>query len=274
MGRIASYRDLGCLVTGASSGIGADIARLLAREGARLVLTARREDRLLALAEECRGLGALVAYGIAADLDDAAAPAYVVQMAENHLGHVDVLVNNAGFAVPGLFGATTDLERTLSMLRVNVCAAVELAHRLLPGMVKRNAGGILNVASMASYQAAPYQSAYAGTKAFLLNWSDGLHQEYKHTNVAISALCPGVTDTEFFEAAGYPKAKGILKWRAACAPVAELGVRALAKGKMEAVPGGLNKTLLFLQRLMPRTLVADLSRRLMGGRPTPTRRRP
>lgn len=273
MGRIDTYRDLGCLVTGASSGIGADIARLLAREGARLVLTARREDRLIELAEVCRELGAVAAYGVAADLDDPAAPAYVAEMAENHLGHVDVLINNAGFAEPGLFGTTTSLDRTLSMLRVNVCAAVELAHRLLPGMVRRDAGGILNVASMASYQAAPYQSAYAGTKAFLLNWSDGLHQEYKHTNVAISALCPGVTETEFFEAAGYPKAAGILKWRAPCGPVAELGVRALAKGKMEAVPGALNKTLLFLQRIMPRTLVADLSRRLMGGRPTPVRRR-
>ncbi|MDJ0520603.1 MAG: SDR family oxidoreductase [Planctomycetota bacterium] len=271
MGRITTYRDLGCLVTGASSGIGADIARLLAREGARLVLTARREDRLRELADECTELGAIAAWPIVADLDEPGAPEHVATMAENHLGHVDVLINNAGFAVPGLF-ASTDLERTLSMIRVNVMASVELAHRLLPGMVRRKTGGILNVASMASFQAAPYQSAYAGTKAFLLNWSDGLHQEYKHTGVAITALCPGVTDTEFFDAAGYPKAAGILKWRAECLPVAELGVRALARGRMEAVPGVLNKVLLFIQRLMPRTLVADVSRRLMGGRPTPVRR--
>ena len=168
MGRIASYKDLGCLVTGASSGIGADIARLLAREGARLVLTARREDRLIALAEECRELGAMVAYAIPADLSDPAGPAHVAQMAENHLGHVDVLINNAGFAVPGMF-ASSDLERTLAMLRVNVCAAVELAHRLLPGMVQRRQGGILNVSSLAGQLPAPYQSAYAGTKAFLFN---------------------------------------------------------------------------------------------------------
>ncbi len=271
MARIASYRDLGCLVTGASSGIGADTARLLAREGARLVLTARREDRLLALAEECRELGAIAAYGIVADLDDPAAPAHVVEMAENHLGHVDVLINNAGFAVPGLF-ASSDLERTLSMLRVNVCAAVELAHRLLPGMVKRRQGGILNVSSMAGHLPAPYQSAYAGTKAFLLNWSNGLHQEYKHSKVAITALCPGVTDTEFFDAAGYPQGGSIMKLSAPCGPVAELGVRALAQGKMEAVPGPLNKLLLFLPRFLPHTWVASASRRVMGGRPKPERR--
>ncbi len=273
MGRIASYRDLGCLVTGASSGIGRDIALLLAREGARLVLTARREDLLRELAEACLEAGAIAAYALPYDLDDPETPKQLVAMAENHLGHVDVLINNAGFAVPGLF-AGTDLERTLSMLRVNVSASVELAHRVLPGMVRRNAGGILNLASMAGYQATPYQSAYAGTKAFLLNWSDGLHQEYKHTNVAITALCPGVTDTEFFKAAGYPKASGILKYRMACPPVAKLGVRALAKGKMEAVPGGLNKTLLFIQRLLPRSWVANVARKLMGVRPMPVRKTP
>jgi len=184
-----------------------------------------------------------------------------------------VLINNAGFAVPGLF-VRGDLERTLAMIRVNVMASVELAHRLLPGMLKRRSGGILNVASMAGYQAAPYQSAYAGTKAFLLNWSDGLHQEHKHTGVAITALCPGVTETEFFEAAGYPEASGILKVRAKCEPVARCGVRALARGRMEAVPGGLNKTLLFLQRFLPRAFVAGVSRRLMGGRPMPSGRGP
>jgi len=273
MGRIASYRDLGCLVTGASSGIGRDIALLLAKEGARLALTARREDRLLEVAEACRAAGALAAYALPFDLDRPEAPAELAEMARGHLGEVDVLINNAGFAVPGLF-VRGELERTLSMIRVNVMASVELAHRLLPGMLKRDKGGILNVASMAGYQAAPYQSAYAGTKAFLLNWSDGLHQEHKHTNVAITALCPGVTDTEFFEAAGYPVASGILKVRAKCGPVAQRGVRALARGRMEAVPGGLNNTLLFLERLLPRTFVAGLSRRLMGGRPMPAGRGP
>ena len=272
MGHIASFKDLGCLVTGASSGIGRDLALLLAERGARLVVTARREDRLRALAATCRERGAPAAYGLTFDLDEPAAPAALAQMAENHLGHVDVLINNAGFAVPGLF-PKTDLDRVLSMLRVNVLAAVELAHRLLPGMLERGRGGILNVASMAGFQAAPYTSAYGGTKAFLLNWSNGLHQEVKESGVAITALCPGVTDTEFFDAAGYRSLTGFLQRRAACRPVAEAGLRALQRGRMEVVPGALNASAIFLQRLMPRRFVASVSRRLMGGRPYPTRPR-
>ena len=148
-----------------------------------------------------------------------------------------------------------------------------LAHRLLAGMVSRNGGGILNVSSVAGYQAAPYQSAYAGTKAYVLGWSDGLHQEYKHTNVAITALCPGVTDTEFFEAAGYRKLTGFLKYRMDSQKVARIGLEALRRGRMEALPGLLNKSTVFLQRFLPRRAVASLSRRLMGGRPMPTRKK-
>lgn len=272
MGRIDSYRSLACLVTGASSGIGRDIAVLLAKEGARLVVTARRKERLETLVEELIGHGAEAAHAVVADLSTLDGPAEVAAAAEAALGPVDVFVNNAGFAVPGLF-AQTDLERTLDMIRVNVSASVELTHRLLPGMLKRDRGGVLTVASMAGYQAAPYQSAYAGTKAFLLNWSDGLHQEYKHTNLAISVLCPGVTDTEFFEAAGYRKLTGFLAHRMPSMKVAALGVKALRKGKMEAVPGFGNKALLFAERLFSRHFVASLSRRLMGGRPLPTRRK-
>ena len=187
MGRIDSFRDLGCLVTGASSGIGRDMAVLLAQAGARIVVTARRKERLDELVTFLMESGARAAFAAVADLDDPEAAARLADEAEHHLGHVDVLINNAGFAVPGMFN-NTELARTLSMVRVNVMAPVALAHRLLPGMVSRDRGGILNVSSVAGYQAAPYQSAYAGTKAFLLNWSDGLHQEYKHTNVAITAL--------------------------------------------------------------------------------------
>jgi short-subunit dehydrogenase len=183
---------------------------------------------------------------------------------------VDVLVNNAGFAVPGLF-ASTDLERTVRLIQVNVTASVVLARLLLPGMVERDHGGLLTVASMAAYQAAPYQSAYAGSKAFLLNFSDGLHQEYKHTRVAITALCPGVTDTEFFDAAGYRKFTGFTQRRMPSMRVAKAGLAGLAKGRMEVVPGFGNRLLLFAERFCSRRFVASLSRRLMGGRPTPSR---
>jgi short-subunit dehydrogenase len=272
MGRIERFENLGCLVTGASSGIGRELALLLAAEGARVAISARRKDRLEALAVEMQTAGAPSVHVIVEDLSDPAASARLADAAEAALGHVDVLVNNAGFAVPGMF-TNADLDRTQSMIQVNVQAPVALTHRLLPGMVKRNQGGILNVASVAGYQAAPYQSAYAGTKAFLLNWSDGLHQEYKHTNVAISALCPGVTDTEFFEAAGYGKLSGFLNYRMDARKVAVIGMKALRKGKMEAISGFSNKLAVFVQRLFPRRFVASVSRRLMGGRPMPTRRK-
>ena len=133
-------------------------------------------------------------------------------------------------------------------------------------MVKRDRGGVLNVASIAGFQAAPYQAGYAGTKAYLLNLSDSVHQETKHTNVAVTALCPGVTDTEFFDAAGYKNLGKYMERRMPADKVARIGLDGLRKGKMTVVPGGLNRTLLFTQRLTPRTFVAEISRRLMAGR--------
>jgi hypothetical protein len=265
MARITSFEGLGCLVTGASSGIGRDLALLLAEESARLVLLARREERLRELAEACTRRGAQVAYVLPCDLAGPEAPAWAAEMATNHLGAVDVLVNNAGFSVPGVF-PRTDRKRLLAMLQVNVVAAVELAHRLLPGMIARDRGGVLNVASMAGYQPAPYTSAYGATKAFLLNWSDGVHQELKHTNVAVTALCPGVTDTEFFEAAGYRNLTGFLNRRAPCLPVARAGLEALRRGRMEVLPGWTNRLAVFAERFLPRRLVAAISARMMGGR--------
>jgi short-subunit dehydrogenase len=268
MAKIASYRGLGCLVTGASSGIGREIARLLADDGARLVLVARRADRLAEVAEECRRRGAPDAHALAADLGRKDEVERVAAEGERLLGAVDVLVNNAGFAVPGRF-VTSKVDRTLEMVRVNVDAAVLLTRRLLPKMVERDRGGVLTVSSVAGFQAAPYQTAYAGTKAFLLVWSDGLHQEVKHTKVAITALCPGVTDTEFFEAAGYPSPGAFLKLRADATRVARAGLRGLRRGTMDVVPGPLNKTLVWIQRLFTRRFAASVSRRLMASRPSP-----
>ncbi|MDJ0975665.1 MAG: SDR family oxidoreductase [Planctomycetota bacterium] len=270
MTRITSYRDLGCLVTGASSGIGREIARQLAQAGARIVVTARREDRLAALEVELKELGAKDAFAVVADLSDPGAAEQIVRAADAHLGHVDVLINNAGFAVPGTF-MRADLERTARMIEVNITSSVRLARLVLPGMVTRNHGAILNVASIAGFQAAPYQGTYAGTKAFLLVWSDSVHQEVKHTDVSITALCPGVTDTEFFEAAGYRRLGRILKHRMPVDAVAKAGLRGLVKRKMEVVPGFKNRVLLFSQRFVPRTLVAAVSRRMLAGRPEPQR---
>jgi uncharacterized protein len=270
MGRITTFEDLGCLVTGASSGIGRDIARLLAQEGARVVVTARRAERLHALVEELGNRGARAAHAVVADLAAPGGPAHVAEQAAALLGRVDVLVNNAGFSVPGVFGRT-DLDRNLQMVAVNVAAVVELTHRLLPGILEGARGGILTVSSMAGYQPAPYTSGYSGTKAFLLNFSAGLHQEYEHTPLAITALCPGVTDTEFFDVAGYRKSTGFLDKRMPSLRVARVGVKAFRRGKMEVVPGAGNKTLIFLTRLFPRRFAASVARRLLGGRSTSAR---
>lgn len=265
MGHIVSFDGRGCLVTGASAGIGREIARLLADDGARLVITARRSDRLDALAGELRERGAKEVHPVVADLAALGEANRLADEAERLLGRVDVLINNAGFAVPGPF-VRSDLERTVDMVEVNVVAATRLLRRLLPGMLERDEGGVLNVSSVAAFQAAPYQAAYAGTKAYLLDLSESVHQEVKHTNVAVTALCPGVTDTEFFQAAGYRHMGRFLNRRMAAVKVARAGLRGLMRGRMTVVPGFRNKALLFVERLSPRSLVAEVSRRLMGGR--------
>ena len=265
MGRIASYEGLACLVTGASSGIGREIARELARRRARVVVTARRAERLTELAAECRSLGAPAAHALPADLGVPDEMERVLRETESRLGPVDVLVSNAGFAVPGLF-VKSDLERTLRMVRLNVDAALVLTHRLLPGMLARGRGGVLTVASVAGFLAAPIESAYGGTKAFLRVWSHSLHQELKHTDVAVTALCPGTTDTEFFEAGGFRNTTGFLNLRADPAKVARAGLDGLAKGRMQVIPGFLNKVLMFATRLTTARFGASVSRRLMMGR--------
>jgi len=270
MGRIRDFRGLGCLVTGASSGIGRDLAVLLAERGARVAVSGRRGERLEEIAARARAAGAPDPVVLVEDLAEPGAARRLAERAERALGQVDVLVNNAGFAVPGFF-TRADLERTLAMIQVNVVAHVELTRLLLPDMVRRNRGGVLTVSSVAGFEVAPYQNAYASTKAFLLHFSVGLYQEYKHTALAITALCPGVTDTEFFEVAGYRKMTGYLRRRMPSLQVARAGLRGLGRGRMVVVPGCLNKAMVFTRRLVPWRLSAAVSRRLMIGRGLPTR---
>lgn len=273
MARIRSFAGLVCLVTGASSGIGREIARELARRGARVVITARRRERLDELAGELRALGAASTHVRVADLGASGEPERLAREVEAQVGPVDVLVNNAGFAVPGLF-VKSDLPRTLDMLRLNVDAAVVLTRLLLPGMVARDRGGVLTVASVAGFLASPVQAAYGGTKAFLRVWSHSLHAELKHTQVAITALCPGVTDTEFFDVAGFTKMTGFLRLRASAAKVARKGVDGLARGRMQVIPGLGNKSLMFARRLSTERFGAMVSRFLMMGRTKALRSRP
>ena len=268
---VPEWRGAGALVTGASSGIGVALAKELAATGARLVLTARRVDRLEETAAACRAAGSPSVAVIAEDLADPAAPGRLATAADAALSGVDVLVLNAGFAVPGLFEKSS-LERTLAMLQVNVGSHVALARLLLPAMLERRRGWVLSVASMAGLMPAPYQAGYAGTKAFLLNWSESLREEVRFRGVRVTALCPGITDTEFFTAAGYRGSNKFTSSKMPAERVARAGLRALAKGKPRVVPGGLNKTLIFVgSRLSPRWFVQFVSRKLMSRRPPPTR---
>ena len=265
MAHIETFRDLGCLVTGASSGIGREIALLLADEGARLVVTARRTDRLEALAAELRARGAAEVHVVAADLGEPGADRVLLAACAEQLGDVDVLINNAGFAVPGPFVRSSP-ERTRSMLEVNVVAATSLLRALLPDMVKRGRGGVLNVASIAGFLPAPYQSAYAGTKAYLLNLSESVYQETRSSGAVVTALCPGVTDTEFFEAAGYKNLGAFLDRRMSAAKVARIGLAGFRRGRRVVVPGLANRVLVLLGGMLPRGLVGALARWVMVGR--------
>lgn len=271
MAVLSRFRDLGVLVTGASAGLGASLAKQLAGVGARLAITARRADRLEAVAADCRALGSPLVVPIVDDLADPAAPDRIALRATEALGAVDVLVNNAGFGVAGMTERSSR-ERVAQMIDVNCKAPVALTRLLLPGMLERRKGYVLNLASMAGIMPAPFQAGYAGTKAFLLNWSESLREEVRSRGVEVTALCPGVTDTEFFEVAGYRGTNKFLKYKMAVDPVARKGLVALAKGKPRVVPGALNKTLIFVgMRLSPRWLVQSVARRLMIRRPQPKR---
>lgn len=265
------FRGARALVTGASSGIGADLARRLADQGCPLAITARRRDRLEALAVELSARGSPAVHVVVEDLADREAAARVAARARETLGGVDVLVNNAGFAAPGLTERVS-LQRTLAMIDVNVVAPVVLTRLLLPAMLEARRGWILNVASVAGIGPAPYQAGYSGTKAFLLHFSESFREEVRDRGVVVTALCPGITDTEFFEAAGYRGSNRFLRWKATSDRVAVAGLRALARGRCRVVTGWQNRALVFTTRFAPRWLIQRVAAGLMRRRPSPSNR--
>lgn len=243
------------IVTGASSGIGSAIAKQLAAEGMNLVLAARRSDRL---AELAAGLSVKTEC-VALDLEDRVAPRYLFEFTESRGIQPTLLVNNAGF---GLYGELKDLDadRQFAMVQVNCAAVVMLTRLYLPGMVARRAGEILIVASTASFQAVPYQTTYAATKAFDLIFAEGLAEEVKRFGIRVCALCPGQTQTEFHAVASEPIPKGM----PVQSPdeVARIGLKALRAGEHYVICGLGNRMGMELQRLAPRRLVTAISERM------------
>lgn len=249
-----TFKDKTILITGASSGIGVGFARALARDGAHLILTARRADRLDELRESILKDHAVSVHCIPADLSDAKGVAALVSAVEQASLTVDILINNAGFGFTGAFAeAETGVYRTMN--EVNMTSLTELCQAFMPGMAARGQGGVLNVASMAGAMAMPYFAVYAATKAYVVRLNQALWKEYLGSGVHVSALCPGPVDTEFFEVSGYnPANASISRNIQSVADVVEIGLIALRKNKAVAPTTVTLRILSFLQRFIPTRL--------------------
>jgi uncharacterized protein len=260
---MTDYRNRTALVTGASMGIGAAFARALAERGAHLVLVARSNDKLEALATELAGKYGVRAQAIATDLSKpGAAEALALETTSRGLA-VDVLVNSAGFATYGPFDEVS-AERQREEILLNCAALVDMAHAFLPGMVKRERGAIVNVASTAAFQPLPYMAVYGATKAFVLSFSEALWAENRARGVRVLALCPGATDTAFFDVVGAPEASVGPREKPAIVVSRALG--ALDAGRSHVVSGKGNYVMAQVARVLPRATMAASVERVMRPR--------
>ena len=241
------------LVTGASAGLGVEFARQLSNRGHRLVLAARRKDRLEALAKELGN-----ARAVTIDLSKATASAKLMADLEANGEVVDLLVNNAGFGLIGRF-AELDAKRLRQMIDLNVGVLTDLCRAATPGMIERKSGGIINVASTAAFQPGPKMAVYFATKAFVLSFTEALHEELKPHGVKVSCLCPGPTRTEFGEVAGF-NGNGMFDHVAMNSPeVVEAGLAGLDKNHAVVVPGWMNKVTAASTRFAPRPVVRKIA---------------
>jgi short-subunit dehydrogenase len=254
------WRGKWALITGASAGIGLALAAQLAAGGANLILTARRRERLKTLAERLSEQHGVRIEVFPADLILPVAPEQIFGFTEKQHIAVDLLVNNAGFGTYGLFH-TSDRRRQVEMVQVNVAAVVTLTHLYLPGMIERRHGDILIVASTAAFQAVPYLSTYAATKAFDLLFAEALAEEVRHYGIRVCALCPGPTATEFQEVAG--EAHRLLHHAETATKVARVGLEALARGRSYAISGVANYLGIHAQRLVPRQFVTRMAAKML-----------
>ena len=246
------------LITGASSGIGRELARCFAASGCRLVLLARNTGALEALAGELHQADQIEALVLTADLARPETPARIFNELQGRGVTVDILVNNAGFGANGTF-AGLPLSRQLEMIQVNLAALTELAGLFLPGMIERRRGGIINVGSTAGFQPGPGMAIYFATKAYVLSFTEALAEELAGTGVTATAFCPGPTATNFGQVARGGKDLQFKPRRMSAAAAARFGHGAFRRGKMLAVPGWKNRLLIFLVRIAPRRLVCKLA---------------
>jgi short-subunit dehydrogenase len=248
------------LVTGGSGGIGLELAKVLARNEFDLVLVARKRDTLEAAAGQLEGKFDVKAHVFAADLRRPEAPEAIFDFLQNENIPIEVLVNNAGFGLGGEFSETA-VERELDMIQVNIVALTHLTKLFLAPMIKRKSGRVLNVASTAAFQPGPLMAVYYATKAYVLSFSEALSEELRNSNITVTALCPGPTQTDFADTAEVNSS--LLKsafGKSDAADVAQYGFDAMMHGKRLAIPGIKNKMLAQASRIAPRALSAKIGR--------------
>ena len=241
------------LITGASAGLGVEFAQQLAKRGHSLVLAARRKDRLESLAKE---LGNARAVAIDLSRHDAAATLMADLQASDE--QVEILVNNAGFGLIGRF-AKADAPRLREMIDLNVGTLTDLCRAVAPAMIERGSGGIINVASTAAFQPGPKMAVYFATKAYVLSFTEALHEELKPHGIKVTCLCPGPTRTEFGEVAGFHGSGLFDRVAMEAAEVVEAGLHGLDRNQAVVVPGIINKTVAASTRFAPRPLVRRIA---------------
>jgi len=251
------------LITGASSGIGLELAKIHASKGGNLVIVARNESKLNELKEQLEQQYGIQVYVIAKDLAIPNAAVEVFQETEEKSIQIDYLINNAGFGLYGKFEQTDWLEES-NMIQVNITALTQFTKLYLPGMIARKNGKILNVASTAAFVPGPTMAVYCATKPYVLSFSEAVNNEVNEHGITITALCPGATASGFSVTAKADKSALFSKTKlATSAEVALFGYEAMIHGKQVAIHGFLNQFLAFFIRFMPRSLVVKISRKVI-----------
>lgn len=251
------------LVTGASSGIGYELAKLFAKDGKNIVVVARSQDKLEGLKKEIESEYGTSVRVLPKDLSDPKAPQEIFSELEKEHIEVDVLINNASFGVYGMF-SDNDLQQELDMIQVNITSLTHLTKLFLRKMLENKSGHILNVGSIGSFVPVPFEAVYGASKSFVLTLSEALANELRGTGVSVTCLCPGVTDTGFYErAVGKEPNQNKRRRMMNAATIAKAGYKALAQGKASTVPGLFYKLITIGNRVFPRSWIVRMSRWIM-----------